>query len=72
MSNFCKKEIKETEREIAHNILSVSMDLDTFSSSLESNSDAESPDLSQKSQKTDENSLNKASKESETKFSSDA
>ena len=44
-------EIKETEKEIAHNILSVLMDLDTFSFSIEGKSDTENPELAQNRKK---------------------
>ena len=39
IASFLQTEIGETERGIAHKILSVLMDLDTFSSSSEYNSD---------------------------------
>ena len=57
IANFLQTEICETERDIAHKIISVLTDLDTFSSSFEYKSDIEDPDLSQNSQKTDASSL---------------
>ena len=71
IANFLQTDIGETEREIAHKIISVLTDLDTLSSSFENNSDTEDPDLSQNSQKTGENSLNTTPKENEFEISSD-
>ena len=68
IANFLQTEINETKKEIAHNILSVLMDLDTFSSSFESYSDTENPDLSQNTQQTDEDSLNTTSKQNKSEF----
>ena len=51
-------------------MLSVLNNLANFSSSFESYSDTENPELSQNIQQTDENSLKKTSKQNKSEFSS--
>ena len=72
ITNFLQTEVGETEIDIAHKIISLFMDLDTFSSSFKNDSDAEDSDLSQNSQKTDKSSLNMTSREKERELSPDA